>query len=95
MAIMMLMDWAGVTAEQYDEVRQTVNWEGDAPAGAMFHVAAFTDAGARITDVWASAEDFQRFVDERLMPGVQKVGIAGEPKVDIFAAHAVFAPGYQ
>ena len=95
MAIMMVMEWAGVTASQYDEVRQSVNWEGDVPSGAMFHVAAFTDAGARITDVWGSAEQFQRFVDERLMPGVQKAGITGEPKVEILPAHAVFAPAYE
>ena len=77
MAVMMRMDWADATPDQYDELRRVVNWEGDHPDGGMFHVAAFDDAGAHITDVWESAEKFQRFTDDRLMPGVAKVGIPG------------------
>ena len=95
MAIQMIMRWDGVTQEQYDEARKIVNWEGDAPTGAIHHVASFDGKGARITDVWESAEDFQRFVDELLTPGVEKVGIKGEPQVEIYPAHAVFAPGYK
>jgi len=95
MAIMMRMDWPDATAEQYDELRNVVNWEQDKADGGLFHVAAFDEAGAHITDVWESAEHFQRFTDERLMPGVQKVGIAGEPLVTVLHAHAVFAPGYE
>jgi hypothetical protein len=95
MAIMMRMDWPDATAEQYDELRNVVNWEHDKADGGLFHVAAFDESGAHITDVWESAEQFQRFTDERLMPGVQKVGIAGEPQVTVLPAHAVFAPGYE
>jgi hypothetical protein len=95
MAIMMRMDWPDATAEQYDELRQVVDWEQDKADGGLFHVAAFDESGAHITDVWESAEQFQRFVDERLMPGVQKVGIAGQPEVTVLPAHAVFAPGYE
>ena len=93
MPIMMSMEWAGVTAEQYDGVRRTVNWEGDPPAGGIFHVASTTPQGLRVTDVWESAEHFNRFVESRLMPGVQKQGITSQPKVEILAAHAVFIPG--
>jgi hypothetical protein len=95
MAIMMCMDWPDATAEQYDELRQLVNWEQDKADGGLFHVAAFDESGAHITDVWKSAEQFQRFVDERLKTGVQKVGIAGQPEVTALPAHAVFAPGYE
>jgi hypothetical protein len=93
--IMMLMEWPGATAEQYDQLRRVVNWEAEKATGGMFHVAAFDERGAHITDVWQSAEDFQRFVDERLMPGVQKVGIEGEPIVQVLPAHAVSAPAYE
>jgi hypothetical protein len=41
-----------------------------------------------------SAEAFDVFVQDRLMPGVKKLGIPGEPQVEILPAHAVFAPGY-
>ena len=47
-----------------------------------------------MTDLWESAADFERFTSERLMPGVQQVGIAGEPQVEFNEAHAFFAPGF-
>ena len=47
------------------------------------------------SDVWESAEDFQAFVDERLMPGVRELGLAGEPEVRMYDPHAVFASGYE
>jgi hypothetical protein len=95
MPVSMSMRWPGVTKEQYDEARRVINWEGDKPDGGIFHVAWFDADGLRVNDVWASAEQFQRFVDERMMPGVQQVGIDGEPQVEVAEAHAVFAPGYE
>jgi hypothetical protein len=92
MAIVMNMRWQGVTADQYDQILGLVKWESDVPAGAKFHVASFDGAGLRVTDVWASADDFNRFVEQRLMPGVQQAGIAGQPDVEITEAHRIFAP---
>jgi hypothetical protein len=95
MPIMMLMEWDGVTAAQYDQVRKLVRWEEDVPAGAMFHVAAEGPQGLRVTDVWASAEDFNKFIETRLMAGVAQVGITTQPRVQVLAAHALFAPAYK
>ena len=95
MPVMMQMDWPEATPEQYDQLRKEVDWEGEKADGGLFHVAAFDENGAHIADVWESAEQFQRFTDDRLMPGVQKVGIPGEPKVTIRPTHAIFAPGYE
>jgi hypothetical protein len=95
MAAMMQMTWHGIGAEEYEAAREHVNWEGDVPSGAMFHVMAVTDTGVRVTDVWESAEAFDAFVRDRLMPGVKTLGIPGEPQVEILPAHAVFAPGYE
>jgi hypothetical protein len=95
MAVFMLLEWDGVTKEQYETVRHTVNWEGNPPKGGKFHVAAFTPKGLRVTDVWESREDFQDFVEKRLMPGTKEAKIAGEPHVEVLPAHAVFAPAYR
>jgi hypothetical protein len=95
MAVMMQMTWAGIGAEEYEAARKHVNWEGDVPPGAMFHVVAVTDSGVRVTDVWDSAAAFDAFVRDRLMPGVQELGILGQPEVEILPAHAIFAPGYD
>jgi hypothetical protein len=92
--VMMVMEWDGVTLEQYERSREVVNFEGDPPRGGLFHVAAHDGQKLRITDVWESAEDFNRFVQDRLMPGVQQLGIQGQPNVEIYPAYNVFTPGY-
>lgn len=95
MAVMMYMEWPGIGVEEYEAARRRVNWEGDVPPGAMFHVTAATENGLRVVDVWESEEQFQAFVNERLMPGVQELGIPGEPRVEILPAHSLFAPAFQ
>ena len=95
MPVVMIMTWKGITREQYEAARKLVNWEGNVPKGALFHVAAFDKEGARVTDVWEKAEDFDSFLKSRLMPGVKQVGIKGEPQVEIYPTHAIFAPGYK
>ena len=49
----------------------------------------------RVTDLWDSPDKLQAFVENRLNPGVQQVGIEGEPEVEMTDAHAVFAPAYE
>jgi hypothetical protein len=88
--VVMSMRWRGVTPEQYEEARQVVNWEGDVPDGAVLHVAGFDSDGIRVNDVWESAEQFQAFVDGRLMQGVQQVGIEGEPEIELYPVQNVF-----
>ena len=92
MSIVMMMQWPGVTLEEYDKVRAIVRFDVDAPAGGAFHVAAAGEDGLRRSDVWDSAEQFQAFVETRLMPGVAQVGIHTEPKVEILPVHYAFAP---
>ena len=41
MAVIMIMEWEGVTPEQYEAVRKEVNWESNHAPGGQFHVAAF------------------------------------------------------
>ena len=91
MRIMMSMKWDGLSLDQYEEIRQLANWEGDLPNGAVFHVAGEFDNALRVTDIWESA-DFNHFVQNRLMPAVAKVGIESQPPVDVFPVYAVFSP---
>jgi len=91
MATAMLMRWPGVTLEQYEEARAKVRWEEDVPDGALLHIAGLDGDDFRVFDVWESPEQFQRFVAERLMPGVREVGIEGDPEVRLYDVHRVFA----
>jgi hypothetical protein len=92
MAVVMRMEWPEVTAEQYEEARKVVHWEDDVPAGAIFHVAFFDEGGFKVVDVWESEEDFQTFAETRLMPGIEPLGIEGQPKVTFAPVQAIFNP---
>jgi predicted ester cyclase len=95
MSVIVTLRWPDVRPEQYDELRDVVGWETEPAPGGLFHCAAFDEAGIRVTDVWETAEQFETFVATRLMPGVHKIGVLGEPTVEIHPAHAVFAPAYR
>lgn len=92
MATVMLMSWPEVTEEQYQQARKEINWEGDVPKGAKFHVSWMGDDGFHVLDLWESKEDFEKFTHARLMPGVQKIGIKGQPKVSFADPISIFAP---
>jgi hypothetical protein len=94
MAFAINIDWPGVTEERYEAVRKIVKWETDQPAGALFHVATFDAEGAHVLDLWDSPEQFQAFVDSRLMPGVMQIGITSQPTVRVLPVHALFTPGF-
>jgi hypothetical protein len=47
----MSMRWDGVTPDQYEKARKLVNWEGNIPKGALFHVSAFSNNALRVTDI--------------------------------------------
>lgn len=94
MAVAMLMRWAGVTPEQYDQAKDIIGWEINRAPGGLFHIAGFDEHGLHCADLWESAEQFQAFVTDRLMPGVQQVGIQGQPDVELVPLHDLFAPGF-
>src|SRR6185369_11219349 len=92
MRTLMLMKWDGVQPDQYEKLRKTVNWEGNVPQGAVFHVAGFTSNGIRVTDIWESVEECNNFVQKRLLPATVQLGIKTEPQVEFVPLHAVFVP---
>ncbi|WP_406837681.1 hypothetical protein ACICHK_17785 [Streptomyces sp. AHU1] len=87
MAIVMSMHWAEATPEQYDTVRDAVQWEEVPGAGGQMHVAWFDARGLHVTDVWESQQAFETFFAERLAPAVQKAGITGTPDTSFHPLH--------
>jgi len=84
MPILMIMDIEGGTAEQYDRVDGLLGHLTleNAPAGLISHAAAVTDTGFMVADVWESAEDLQRFFDERLDAAITEAGLPqAEPRI--------------
>ena len=62
------------------------------PGGAKLHVSGFADDGLHVTDVWESEQAFSTFMEKRLAPVVQELGIQGQPEVKFFPLHGVFVP---
>ena len=88
----MHMRWPGIGVDEYEQVRDKVRWEEDVPDGALFHVAGYDGEAMRIFDLWESPEQFQSFVEARIMPAVQEIGVETEPEVTLCEVHRMFAP---
>jgi signal transduction histidine kinase len=73
-AVAVLVEWEGVTAEQYDEMINRMSVTDVSLPGGLFHVAGPTENGWRVFDVWASPEVADRFSRETLMPILQQAG---------------------
>jgi hypothetical protein len=63
----------GVGTQMYDGVNAEMDVEDDPPEGLIFHWAGEVDGKWTITDVWETSEAYERFLEERLMPAVQKL----------------------
>lgn len=92
MATIMQMHWREATSEQYDQAREKVGWDRDVPEGAKLHVSGFGDDGLHVLDVWESEQAFGAFMEQRLQPAIQEIGIEGQPEVKFFPLRGVFAP---
>jgi hypothetical protein len=87
MAIAAEVLFRGGTTEQYDEsVKAMGLTPGGQHPGALFHWATNTDAGVKVTDVWASKEEMQQFVAEHVLPATRAVGLA-DPEVRLIEVH--------
>jgi hypothetical protein len=83
MSILVRFEPASVTTtEQYDETIRRLEQGGDFPPdGLEYHVCFHADGLLRVSEVWASREQFDAF-GQRLMPLLGEMGIdPGEPKI--------------
>lgn len=92
MPTVMLMEWAGVSQNQYNQTMKALDLDTNPPAGGIFHVAGFTEGTLRVLDIWESQQAFEQFQRDRLTAAVQKAGIGGQPKVQFYPAHNIYAP---
>jgi hypothetical protein len=95
MSAVMILEWPGFTREQYDRVMSNLDFDTKPPTGGILHVAGFANGNLRVIDVWDSQQAFERFQQERLKPAVQQAGISGQPKVELFPLHNVYAPNIE
>ena len=89
MAVGVVIQFSGGTPEQYDRVIEKMGFKpgGAGAPGSMFHWVTSTPEGLRVTDVWASPEQFEAFAQEQIGPFTQEVGIPGPPQVTVYEVH--------
>ena len=82
MAIVVEFNISGMTADQYDRVVQELEAsDAGSPEGRTFHVAAPTDTGWFVVDVWESEEHFDRF-GQTLVPILMAAGVTpAQPEI--------------
>jgi hypothetical protein len=91
-AVVWLLEWDGITPEQYEELCRRTAWDSDLPDGLQHQVTAFSDKALVITQVWKSPEHVMRFMEDRLLPAVNAMGIRSMPRVDQYAVHSMLEP---
>ena len=95
MPVAVVMEFAGGTLDQYDQIIAKMGFEpgGRGAPGGLFHWVAAVDDGLLVTDVWETAEQFQQFADEQIGPISQAVGIPSPPVVTIHELHNFLTAG--
>ena len=89
MAVLMVMEVPGGTTDQYEKVNEIMGIAGDddAPDGLIQHVAAKSDDGVVVVDVWESQEALDRFFEERLGAALQQAGLGSDSPPQMLPVH--------
>ena len=85
----MLMEWTGVTKDQYNQVIRILDLDKNPGAGGIFHVAGFTAGMLHVLDVWESQEAFDRFIQEKLGRALQEVGMSLPQRPKVVPVHNI------
>jgi hypothetical protein len=95
MAIGVQMEFPGGTLEQYDQAIQKMGFRPGGPGGpgGIFHWVTKTDTGIRVTDVWESREQFEKFSAEKIQPISAQVGFNQPSKITFFEVHNYLTKG--
>ena len=89
------MEFKDASLDQYDQVIEKMGLRqgGEMPEGGLSHWVTKTNGGIRVTDVWETREQFERFAQEQIGPFSQEVGIQGPPEITFYDAHNYLLKG--
>jgi hypothetical protein len=91
MAVAMFMNWPGITAGQYDAFMARLDLDTNPAAGGVLHVAALTDEGLEVCDIWQTEQAFNGFFEHRLLPVAQELELEGSPEIRLIPLHNLYA----
>ena len=96
MPVAVVQEWSGggTSTENYDAIRERLR--GGEPVRAMHvHAAGWDGDTFRIFEIWDTREDFDRFIQERLMPILHELpdGNGTPPTTTSYELHDLVTPG--
>ncbi len=91
MAIVYTAETPGMTEQQAQSMLEQVGQRLRQAKGFIAHASGPTQAGYRVVEVWQSRENFQRWFDQAIKPGLQAAGVP-EPRQEFFEAPLVLTP---
>jgi hypothetical protein len=89
MAVVVVVETPGGSAEFYDQVMPKVVPGDQLPAGMQSHIAGPIEDGWRVITVWDTADAFHKFRDEQLIPAIREArgDESSPPRIDIQPVH--------
>jgi hypothetical protein len=92
MTVVTTLDIDGLTAQEYRAVMDELGVEARPEGGIYLHLTTPIDVGFRVVEVWDAKEGFDRFVEHRLAPASEAVGVEHEMTITVTPLHNFFAP---
>ena len=92
MTVVSKLDVHGLTPHEYRTVMDELGVEARPEGGIYLHMTTPTDFGFRVVEIWDEKEGFDRFVEQRLAPAGEAVGLKREMTIAVTPLHNLFAP---
>ena len=92
MTVVSTLDVTDLTAPEYRAVMDELGVEQRPEGGIYLHLTTPTDFGYRIVEIWDEKANFDRFVEGRLGPANEAIGIEHTTKITVTPLHNFFAP---
>ena len=92
MTVVSSLDVQGLTAPEYRAVMDELGVERRPEDGIYLHLTTPTDFGYRIVEIWDQKENFDRFVERRLAPANEAIGLDHATEITVTPLHNLFAP---
>jgi hypothetical protein len=76
------------STSNYDAIHERLMQSGPIE-GFLLHTAGFTGRAFRIFEVWETREQYDRFIEERLLPIIREIASSDtrEPELTVYELH--------
>jgi quinol monooxygenase YgiN len=89
MAIVVIDQAPGVTAEQFEALAQKFDESTNLPSGLNVRIAGPVEGGWRVISVWESQEAYEAFRRNQFTPVIQQMGITAKDQLQIAPLHSL------